>query len=72
MGNVDVKCTNVQNVPIQRTLYVRPPKEMNIARGFVWKLTKLAYCMTKAESQWEMVLENWLINEAKCEIIGVV
>lgn len=72
LGHVEIKGTYLQSGPIQRTIYVRNPKEMNTERGFLWKVTKLPYGITEAGRQWEMEFENWLMNDANLERVSGV
>lgn len=64
LGHVDIKGAYLQSGPIQRTIYVRPPRELGSKKGTLWKLTKLPYGITEAGRQWAMVFEEWLMVEA--------
>lgn len=51
LGLADVKGAYLQSGPIQRELYVRPPREWKGPRGILWKLTKLPYGIVEAGRQ---------------------
>lgn len=72
LGHVDIKGAYRQSGPIQRTIYVRPPRELGLKRGILWKLTRLPYGIIEAGRQWAMVFEKWLISNAAMErVTGV-
>lgn len=52
LGFADIKGAYLQSGPIQRQIYVRPPKEWQGTRGrlskILWKLTKLPYGIVEA------------------------
>ena len=49
--SLDIKCAFLQGYPIQRDLFVRPPKEAG-ATGYVWKLNKVVYGLSDASRAW--------------------
>lgn len=64
----DIKGAYMQSGPIQRDIYVRPPREWhyieNYSRGILWLLTKLPYGIVEAGRQWMLAVEEWMLNEA--------
>jgi len=64
IGCVDIKGTYLQSGPIQRDLYVRPPREWKGPRGVLWKLLKLPYGICEAGRQWAKTIEQWLVEQA--------
>lgn len=70
LGHVDIKGAYLQSGPIKRTIYVRPPRELGVERGTLWKLTKLPYGITEAGRQWAMVFEQWLTEAAGLERVS--
>lgn len=62
LGGIDVKGTYLQSGRIKRVIYVRPPKEMNVARDILWRLNKLL-SITEAGRQWAKEIESWMIDD---------
>lgn len=55
LGCLDIQGAYFQSGPIQREIFVRPPRECGADRGTVWKLVKLPYGITEAGDQWAKV-----------------
>lgn len=72
MATADIKGAYMQSGPIQREVYVRPPKDCHRKRGMVWKLLKLPYGLTDAGRQWLLRAENWLLGDAGMERVDGV
>lgn len=51
----DLSGSCLQSGPIQRTIYVRPPREIDTVRGLLSNLTKLPNVITESGRQWAMV-----------------
>ena len=49
--SIDIKCGFLQEYPIQRVLFVRPPKEAGAIRC-VWKLNEVVYGLSDASRAW--------------------
>lgn len=64
LGSADIKGAYMQSGPIQREVYVRPPKDCYRRRGYVWRLLKLPYGMVDAGRQWLLRVEDWLLGSA--------
>lgn len=64
LGCIDIKGAYLQSGPIKRTIYVRPPSELDLPRHILWKLRKLPYGITEAGRQWAKEIESWLIEKA--------
>lgn len=62
-----MKGPDIQNGPITRKLYVRPPCDFYSKRGLVWKLLKAPYGFFDAGFQWAMKIEYCILCEAKLE-----
>lgn len=64
----DIKGAYLQSGPIQRNIYVRPPREWHYSgsytRGILWLLTKLPYGIVEAGRQWMLAVEDWMLNKA--------
>lgn len=58
LGHVDIKDAYLHRVPIKRTIFVRPPRELGVKRGTLWRLTKLPYAITEVGPQLCMVFED--------------
>ena len=54
----DIKGAYLQSGPIQREIYVRPPREWKGSRGKLWRLTKLPYGIVEAGRQWAKTVEE--------------
>lgn len=67
-GTADVKGAYMQNGPIKRDIYVRPPKEFGM-RGKLWKLLRLPYGIVEAGRQWLCVIEQWMLHEYEMELV---
>ena len=57
---VDVKSAYLQGDRIERTLYLKPPKEYN--DGQIWKLKKTVYGLCDAARAWYMKTKNELTS----------
>lgn len=72
LATADIKGAYLQSGPIQRDIYVRPPKEWCGPRGILWKLLKLPYGIVEAGRQWQKTVESWMLNEAGLErVLGI-
>lgn len=71
-GCVDIKGAFLQSGPINRILYVRPPRELGLGSNVLWKLKKLPYGIAEAGRQWAKTIEDWMIREAGLERINGV
>lgn len=60
----EVKGAYLQSGPIQREIFVRPPREWIRKRGCLWKLKKLPYGIIKAGRQWPKEVEEWMLSTA--------
>lgn len=60
--DVDIKGAYLQSGQIERNIYVRPPFEVNIARGKIWLLRKLLDWIAKVGRQWALTFKNWMLN----------
>lgn len=73
LGFADIKGAYLQSGPIQRDIYVRPPKEWQGARGMLWRvlwrLTKLPYGIVEAGRQWQKTIERWMMSEGGLETV---
>ena len=55
--SLDVKAAFLQGKPIERCLYLQPPKEVR-KQGIIWKLNKVVYGLADASRSWYLkVLE---------------
>lgn len=73
LGFADIKGAYLQSGPIQRDIYVRPPKEWQGARGMLWRvlwrLTKLPYGIVEAGRQWQKTIERWMLSAGGLETV---
>lgn len=64
---VDFSGAYMQSGAIKSDIFVGPPRELEVTiRGYIWKLTKFPYGVTKAGRQRAAVIEDWLIGTAVC------
>ena len=57
---LDVKTVFLQGKPIERTVFVRPPKEAKTDK--VWELKKLVYGLADASSYWYLKVREELLR----------
>lgn len=48
LGHVEIRGAYIQSGPIQRTIYVRPPRKWEAQEEILWRLTKLPYGIKEA------------------------
>ena len=58
----DIKGAYLQGGPIQREIFVRPPREWGGQRGRLWKLKKLPYRIFEAGRQWAKTIEERILK----------
>ena len=61
LHSLDVKAAFLQGNPIDRELYVVPPKEFRNANK-IWKLCKVAYGLTDASRSWYLRVKDVLLE----------
>ena len=72
IATADIKGAFLQSGPINRQIFVRPPKEWHGPRGVLWKLRKLPYGIADAGRQWQKVVEKWMLDKAGVErVFGI-
>ena len=69
LAMADIKGAYLHSGPIQREIYVRPPREWRGERGKLWKLKKLRYGIIKAGRQWAKTVEEWMLTKGGLERI---
>ena len=57
---IDVKTAFLQGKQIERTIYLRPPKEANTAK--IWRLLKCVYGLSDASRYWYLRVKEELIK----------
>ena len=57
---IDVKAAYLQGNPIERDVYLRPPREYD--SGKLWKLRKTVYGLSDAARQWYMRMKSELLK----------
>ena len=58
---IDIKSAFLQGDPIEREVFVRPPKEF-LQRGTIWKLRKNIYGLNDASRAWYFTMKKFLIS----------
>ena len=51
VNSIDIKTAFLQGKPIERNVYLRPPKEAGVS-GVLWKLKKVVYGLSDASRVW--------------------
>ena len=69
LAMADIKGAYLQSGPIQRKIFVRPPREWRGERGKLWKLKKLPYGIIEAGRQWAKTVEEWMLTTGGLERI---
>ena len=55
---IDIKSAFLQGKPIEREVFVKPPKEFQ--SGFIWKLNKNVYGLNDASRAWHFRMKDFL------------
>ena len=61
IGKIDIKAAYFQSGGIRRKIYVRPPREMLLAR-VLWELIALPYGIVEAGRQWQLASDDFLTS----------
>lgn len=61
-ATADVKGACMESGFIKRTIFVRPPKQVNNRKGAYWRLLHLSYGIFEAGSQWLCAVESWVLS----------
>ena len=59
LGQIDIKAAYFQSGPIQRRIYVRPPRELLLFRT-LWMFLSLPYGIVEAGRQWQLTPDDFL------------
>ena len=59
---LDIKSAFLQGDELGRLVYMKPPKEANVASGVIWKLKKCVYGLVDASLQWHQRVADSLID----------
>lgn len=57
----------LQSGPIQRKVFVRPPRGWKGKSFTLWKLLKLPYGIVEAGRQWQKTVENWMLSKGNLQ-----
>ena len=69
VNSIDIKAAFLQSHKLERTIYLRPPKEAN-AKGKLWRLNKPVYGLMDASRQWYIRFRDELLKaNCKCSKI---
>ena len=60
INSIDFKTAFLQGKPIDREIYVKPPREVNTNK--IWKLKKTAYGLKDAPREWYLRLKGQIID----------
>ena len=59
---LDIKSTFLQGKEMERLVFMKPPREANVASGTVWKLKKCVYGLVDASLKWYQRVVDCLID----------
>jgi hypothetical protein len=59
--SVDIRAALLQGKPIDRDVYLRPPKDLGLD-GKLWKLRKTVYGLTDASRSWYLSVKYALLE----------
>lgn len=72
LATADVQGAYMQSGPIQRDIYVRPPRRIDHRQSTAWKLLRLPYGIVEAGRQWLCAIEDWLTRKYNMNrVLGV-
>lgn len=72
LSTADLKGAYMLSGPIQREVYVRPPRDCNRKLGVVWKLLKRPYGMDGSGSQWHLRADDLILGKSGMERIDSI
>lgn len=58
----DIKSAFLQGAPLEREVFVKPPREANLQKGHLWQLQKCLYGLIDASRQWYFEVKSTLID----------
>ena len=61
-NSIDVKAAFLQGSPIDRDVYLKPPKEVDDSVGMLWKLNKCIYGLKDASRVWYFTVRSTLLQ----------
>ena len=61
ISTIDVKAAFLQGRPINRDIYIKPPREVSIERK-IWRLRKTAYGLVDAARNWFLSVKEELLK----------
>jgi len=64
LGCVDIKRAYLQSGHINRTIFLRRPRELELPRNTLRRLLKLPYGISEVGRQWAKAIELWLKTSA--------
>ena len=62
INSMDIKCAFLQGLPLERELYLVPPKDINIKGTAIWRLKKCPYGLADAGRKWYLKLTSILLS----------
>ena len=65
--SLDVKTAFLQGVPLERLVYIRPPRDAGGKEGIVWRLLKAVYGLVDAPDHWYRMVVQILVRELGME-----
>ena len=62
LETTDIKSAFLQGADMERTVYVKPPKEAKVPKGKIWLLNKCLYGLKDASRQWYLRVKKALLD----------
>lgn len=62
INTIDIKTAFLQGADLERTVFVKPPSEANVANSKVWQLKKCVYGLTDASLHWYKRVHSFLLS----------
>ena len=66
LNAMDIKTAFLQGMNFEREVYVVPPKEAAVEKGYIWKLNKCVYGLTDASRVWYLTVKKELTKLGMC------
>ena len=62
LETTDIKSAFLQGDTINRDVFIKPPREANLEKGYLWKLLKCLYGLRDASKMWYSRIKNALLR----------
>ena len=62
LNSMDIKTAFLQGMKFDRDVYLLPPPEAKVEKGYIWKLNKCVYGLTDASRVWYLTVRDQLLK----------